>query len=163
MRKLFVSLTVLIGTIMIVTSSIGAQAGPSTGKAQLHPINHSSITAKISLLDTGNNVTGLIISGTARGLNPNESYVSIIYDNPNVPGEEGPSCILADNLLDFEEEFAGRWSVDPDGTGTLFETNVTSAYVPLSRLDAISILREEGDRPPESFELVACGKIIKHR
>ena len=163
MRKLFVSLTVLIGTVMIVTSSIGAQAGPSTGKAQLHPINHSGIKAKISFLDTGNDVTGLIISGTVKGLDPNESYVSIIYDNPNVPGDGGPSCSLADNLLDFEEEFAGRWTVESDGTGTLFLTSTTSAYVPLSRIDAVSILRDEGDRPPESFELVACGKVIKHR
>jgi hypothetical protein len=162
MRKLFVSLTVLIGTIMLLTSSIGAKADPSEGKARLHPINHSGIKAKISFLDTGNNVTGLIISGTATGLDPNESYVSLLYDNPSVRGEE-QSCNLADNLLDFEEEFAGRWSVEPDGTGTLFRTNFTSAYVPLSRLDAISILREEGDRPPESFELVACGKISKHR
>lgn len=162
MRKLFVSLTVLIGTIMLVTSSIGAKADPTTGKANLHPINHSGIKAKITLFDTGNDVTGLIISGTATGLDPNEVYFSLIYDNPEIP-REPPSCNLAGNLFDFEEEFAGRWTVAPDGTGTLFINKVTSSYVPLRRIDAISILRQEGDRPPESFELVACGKVSKHK
>lgn len=162
MKKLLVSLVALVGMMMVATSSTGAKADPTTGKANLHPINQSGVKAKISLLDTGNDVTGLIISGTATGLDPNEVYFSLLYDNPRVPGE-AHSCNLAGNLLDFEEEFAGRWSVAPDGTGTLFLTKFSSSYVPLSRLDAISILRQEGDRPPESFELVACGKISKHK
>jgi hypothetical protein len=162
MKKLLVFLVALVGMVMVATSSIGAQADRPIGKANLHPINHSGVKAKISFFDTGNDVTGLIISGTAKGLDPNEVYFSLVYDNPMGPGE-GHSCDLASNLIDFEEEFAGRWTVNPDGTGTLFETKVTSSYVPLRRLDAVSILRQEGDRPPESFELVACGKISKHK
>jgi hypothetical protein len=161
MKKLFVSLTALVGMALVATSSVGAQADPSTGKAQLHPINQSGVKARISFLDTGNDVTGLVINGTASGLDPDKVYFSVFYRNSAAAG--GPRACVLDRGFDDELDFAGQWVVNADGTGTLFRTNVTSAYAPLSTFLTVSVLCAPVLGRPETFELVACGKIIRHR
>ena len=64
-----------------MTSSAGALAAPSTGSARLHPYDRSGVKARISFLDTRDDNTGLIVSGTATGLDPDKVYISLIYDN----------------------------------------------------------------------------------
>jgi len=162
MRKLFVWLALSIGAVMIVTSSAGALSAPSTGSARLHPYDRSGVKARISFLDTRDDNTGLVVSGTATGLDPDKVYISLIYDNGSVPG--GPqACEPADNTLDEEEMFAGRWQVNADGTGTLFFIMSQGAYVPLSGFDTISIRGAAVLGPPETFQLVACGQVSSHK
>lgn len=161
MKKLLVSLITLLAMVMVATSSVGALADPSTGKAELHPVSQSGVKARISFLDTGNDVTGLVISGTASGLDPNKVYFSVFYRNNVAAG--GPQGCMLDNTFDDELDFAGRWVVNADGTGTLSSTNVTSAYAPLSTYLTVSVLCAPFLGRPETFQLVACGKISKHR
>jgi hypothetical protein len=162
MRKLFVSLAVLVCAVMVVTSSAGALAPSSTGSARLHPYDRSGVKARISFLDTRDDNTGLIVSGTATGLDPAKVYISLIYDNGSVPG--GPqACEPTDNTIDEEQMFAGGWQVSADGTGTLFFIMSQGAYVPLGGFDTISIRCAPVLGPPETFELVACGQVSRHK
>ncbi len=53
-----------------------------TGRANLHPIDDSGIKARIAFVDDGATLT---VTGKATGLNPGESYITLIYDNGSVP------------------------------------------------------------------------------
>ncbi len=56
----------------------------------------------MTFVDTHNDNTGFITTGTATGLDPDKIYVSLIYDNGAVPG--GPrACEPRDNTLDEEQ------------------------------------------------------------
>jgi len=162
MRKLFVSLVLSFGAVMIVTASVGALSSPTTGSARLHPYDRSGVKARMSFLDTHDDNTGLIVSGTATGLDPEKQYVSLIADNGSVPG--GPqACEPTDDSLDEEEMFAGPWQVNADGSGTLLFTMSQGGYVPLSDFDTISIREVTVPGRPDLFPLVACGQINKHK
>src|SRR5215211_6207357 len=102
MRKSFVLTIALLGMAMIASSSSGAKTDPRTGSARLHPYNQSGIKGKINFLDTG---TALIVSGTATGLDPENFYISLLYDVGSVPG--GPLACepSADNTLTEDQMF----------------------------------------------------------
>jgi hypothetical protein len=162
MRKLFVSLALSIGAVMIATSAVGALSSPSTGSARLHPYDQSGIKARIDFVDTHNELTGLLITGTATGLDPDKIYVSLIYDNAAVPG--GPrACQPGNDTLDEEQMGLGRWIVNPDGTGTLVSVNAEGAYVPLSEFDTVSIIELTVIGRPDLSRVVACGQVSKHK
>ncbi len=162
MRKLLISLVLSAIAVMVATASAGGRAAPSTGSARLHPYDRSGVKASISFLDTHNDETGLIVSGTATGLDPGKVYISLIYDNGAVPG--GPqACEPSDDSLDEERMYAGRWQVNADGTGTLYFVMTEGAYVPLSAFDTVSIRGGAVLGPPETLQLVACGQVSRHR
>ena len=162
MRKLFVSLVLSIVAVMIATASAGALSSPSTGSARLHPYDRSGVKARMSFVDTHDDNSGLIVSGTATGLDPEKQYVSLIADNGSVPG--GPrACEQTDGSLDEEEMFAGPWHVNADGTGTLSFVMSEGGYVPLSDFDTVSIREVTVPGRPDLFPLVACGQINKHK
>lgn len=162
MRKLFVSLALSIGAVMIATSSVGALSSPSTGSARLHPYDDSGVKARMNFLDTHDDNTGLLVTGTATGLDPEKHYVSLISDNGSVPG--GPqACEPTNHSLDEEQMFAGPWQVNGDGTGTLFFVMSEGAYVPLSDFDTVSIREVTVPGRPDLFPLIACGQINKHK
>ena len=155
MRKSLVLTIALLGLAMIASSATGAKSDPRTGSARLHPYNQSGIKGKINFLDTG---TTLIVSGTATGLDPNNFYISLLYDVGSVPG--GPlACEPSEaNTLTEDQMFAGIWTVAPDGTGTLNFTKTGPLYVPLRDVDTVSIRGEA-----ENFERVACGEISRRQ
>jgi len=162
MRKLFVSLALSIAAMMIATASVGALSSPSTGAARLHPYDASGVTARMTFLDTHNDNTGLIVNGTATGLDPEKRYVSLISDNGAVPG--GPdACEQSVHLFDEEQIFAGSWHVNADGTATLSFVMSEGGYVPLSEFDTISIRELTVPGRPDLFPLIACGQINKHK
>jgi hypothetical protein len=161
MRKLFVSLALSIGAVMIATSSVGALSSPSTGSARLHPIDKSGVKAQMEFVDTHDFNTGLIITGTATGLDPNKIYFSSFHDS-SVPG--GPrACEIPEGGFDEETNFTPTWHVNADGTGALFVVQITSAYLPLSDFDTVGIRELTVAGRPDLGPLVACGRVNKHK
>jgi hypothetical protein len=159
MRKLFVSLALSIGAVMIATSSVGALSSSSTGSARLHPYDRSGIKARMDFLDTHSENTGLIITGTATGLDPTKIYFSSLHES--VPG--GPqACEIPENG-DEERIFTPRWQVNADGTGTFFTIQIQGAYLPLSDFDTVGIRELTVAGRPDLAPLVACGQVNKHK
>ena len=143
------ALTVVLG---ISTVALADQAG---GKAKLHSIDHSGIRASVLLLDTGSADNGLVVSAQARGLDPNQIYISLMYDQGSVP--RGPNaCIptMAGPMM------VGMWSVDMDGSGILFAILDGDGYRPLGEIGTMSI-RQVVEAPPPILQ--ACGKVQRTR
>lgn len=162
MRKLFVSLVLSLGAVVIVTASVEALSSPSTGSARLHPYDRSGVKGRLSFVDTHDENIGLMVSGTATGLDPEKFYISLIHDNGSLPG--GPrACESAEDHLDEEEMSVGRWQVNEDGTGTLVSIKSQGSYVPLSDFDTISIRELTIPGRPDLAPLLACGQINKHK
>jgi hypothetical protein len=159
MRKLFVSLALSIGAVMIATSSVGALSSPSTGSARLHPYDRSGIKARMDFLDTHDENVGLIITGTATGLDPTKIYFSSLQEA--VPG--GPRGCETPERGDEEQIFTGRWQVNADGTGTFFAIQNQGAYLPLSDFDTVGIRELTVAGRPDLAPLVACGRVNKHK
>ena len=138
----------------------------SRGEANLHPVDDSGVKARIEFVDDG---TTLAVNGTATGLDPNESYVTLIYDNGAVPG--GPNACVP-TIFDPEDPdfllgtmLIGFWNVDPSGNGTLsaINTNFGADYVRLDRFRATSVRLVLGPPPspgaPPPTDLMACGRV----
>lgn len=144
-------------------------AGVATGRAQMHPVNESGVRGTITFDDDG---TTLGISGSARGLDPEGVYASLIYDNQSVPGgpEACEPAISDPSDPDFliPTMLVGFWGVDGEGGGTLAEVNIVDdetgerVYVPLGKFKTISIrdLRINNGVGPQA--IVACGEVATH-
>ena len=115
------------------------------------------VTATINFDDDG---TTLKIRGHASGMDPDTSYISLIYDERSV--DEGEfACeptIFAPpaggGIID--RIFVGVWKVLPNGNGTLRATNLeldggTKVYVSPADFRTISV------RIGANGDLVACG------
>ncbi len=147
----------LLTGAVVLSPSIGL-AQQSTGKAHLHPIGQSGIQGVILFLDTGSPLTGLIVSGFATGLDPAAGgYVSLRYDDRSVPGGPRACEPSAFDDLTFPQMFVGSWTVNVDGTGTLFVAKTLETYTPLSEIQTTSIRRATGGI------LQACGVIAAQR
>ena len=156
-------LSVLSGALL------AGQGGPSRrGKADLRPIDESGIKARIVFVDDG---TTLTVTGIAAGLDPAETYLTLIYDNgstgsglracqPTIFDPTDPDFLLA-------TMFVGFWTVDSDGFGILEETNTNGGldFVPLSKFRNVSVRRVIGPPSKGSMipvtKLVACGSVAK--
>ena len=185
MRR-FRLLTVMLAVGLIVALpavSYAGHLGTATGQANLHPVGASGVKGNFTFVDNGSTIT---MSGSARGLIPGDTYVSLIYDNGSVPGGffafgaqgatkgacdptsedlEGMMLVGNPNVEDPPNIF---WTVDGDGHGTINATNLldeeqfpgpftTSTYVSLDDFDTISIRQLELD-----FAVVACGQVATH-
>jgi len=148
---------VLLGVVLVIAFFTSAYADV-IGHARQHPINESGIQGHIFIVDTGNSTDGLIVMGTATGLNPLNTYVSLLYDNGSVPGGPNACEPSSPDPLTIPQMFVGTWVVDADGTGSLFVKKTGSTYVALARVDTISI-RQRGAPAPN---LRACGEIGKN-
>lgn len=161
MKKVLVLAGVVL--IMLVAVSLVAQAptGQATASAQQHPINNSGIQAEILFLDTGSDVHGLVLSGRASGLDPTQTYFSLLYNTGSVPG--GPNACTPSPSgppISFAQMFTAFWAVAPDGTGTLFRQKTGAAYVPLSEVATVSIRKVTPGMNPPFFDILqACGEI----
>ena len=177
MRR-FRLLTVMLAVGLIVALpavSYAGHLGTATGQANLHPVGASGVKGNFTFVDNGSTIT---MSGTARGLIPGDTYVSLIYDVGSVPG--GPTVCeptgpdLIGKMLVGEAGVLGffTWDVDGDGNGTITGTNflneeefgvtappfLTAEYVSLDEFDTISIRHLESD-----FAAVACGQVATHK
>lgn len=159
--------------VPVLAAALDANGGPPaaesrTGKANLHQINKSGIKARIEFRDDG---TTLTVTGTATGLDPGETYLTLIYDTGSVPS--GPKAcqptIFDPTDPDFllATMFIGFWAVDPDGQGTLEAVNTNGGldFVSLDRFKNTSVRLVTGPPPKGSVipmtELVACGHVTE--
>jgi hypothetical protein len=90
MKKVLLSAGVVFAMLVGVSLVAQAPTGQATASAQQHPINNSGIQAEILFLDTGSDVHGLVLAGRATGLDPTQTYFSLLYNTGSVPG--GPSA-----------------------------------------------------------------------
>ena len=152
---------VAVGALIAVPAVVLASS-VKEGESELESIGGSGIEAEIDFVDNGSTLT---IHGEAEGLDPDKTYVSLIYDvdSPVTGPLACEPAIFApgdpNNILDTM--FIGFWDVDEDGDGTLSETNIFDdvtlgrVYVPLSKIGTVSIrLFQDPD-----FPVQACGKV----
>ncbi len=147
MRRLLLSFSLLV-------LSCAPLFADEIGHARQHPINDSGIQGHIFIVDTGNSVDGLLLLGTATGLDPTKTYVSLIYDNGSVPG--GPMACEPTSGALAGRMFIGIWTVDADGSGSLFQRKRGPAYAALSEFRTISIRQVV---PVGLPQLRACGEV----
>ncbi len=154
-RATWVSATALVSLVLGLVVAFGAPpSDDQIGHARQHPIDRSGIQGHIFIVDTGNSVRGLIVLGTATGLDPTKRYVSLLYDNGSVPGGPNACEPSSPDPLTGPQMFVGFWTVDADGTGFLLQRKTGAAYVPLDLVRTISI-RQFG----VADNLRACGEI----
>ena len=173
-RGLLLALAMAVA-VALLGVPIAALAGHNgaTAKANLHPENQSGVNGKFTFEDNG--VDTITMSGTAWGLDPAGTYVSLIYDNGSVPG--GPTACdpagpeLFGKMLVGEGGFAFTWVVDGQGRGTITGTNFLNeelfdmgappfppgTYVSVADFKTISIRHAEA-----GFAVVACGQVAAH-
>ncbi len=150
MKRLVVLLTIVI-TAMVTSTVAVLSNDQAAGAATLNQIDQSGIEARILFLDTGSPLNMLIVSGEASGLDPEQAYISLIYDQDALP--RGPrACLPSSNPLTGAQMSVGAWTVSEDGTGTLFAIKTGPSYAPLSDIGAMSVRLS-------SRVLQACGRV----
>ena len=165
-------LMALTMVVFLAVPTVAVANGELEGEADLHSLNSSGVTGEFEFEDDGE---FLRIEGTAQGLDPGVSYVSLIYDNGS-NDTEADACEPTlfdpghpDYILDTM--FVGRWNVDEDGEGSLSMTNIvndvdgTSVRVPLDKFHTISIrdlrvVTEEFGPGTGPLAVVACGVVV---
>ncbi len=152
MKKFLILPTIVM--VALVISTVAALSNDlSIGTARLREINESGIRARIVFIDTGSQ---LIVIGRARGLDPNEDYISLVYNVGSVP--TGPTaCTPTDGSLTAEQMDAGMWTVAEDGTGSLFAVKTEEFFAGLNEIGNMSI--RVIVPPPGRPVLQACGRV----
>lgn len=148
----------------LVAASLPAAA--EIERTALRQINASGIGAQIAFIDSGNPTQGLLFVGIARGLNPNATYVSLVYDDGSV-ARGANACLPTDTSVSFPQQMVlGVWKVGADGTGTLLGRSTGAKYVALENVGTASIrLDTQPGQPlpsqpdPNRFQLKACGNL----
>lgn len=135
-----------------------------TGFAKLGQIRNSGVRAMVTFSDNG---ARLQIKGVASGLDPTQTYVSLLYDLGSRPGGRN-ACLPTDDSLSFPQMVVNFWKVNDDGNGTLRARKRGSSYAALAVVGTISIrLDTQAGQPlppaadPNRFVLQACGKVRK--
>ena len=148
----------LCGIVMIAGASTTVWADKAVATApQLKPATKPVISGQIFFLDTDDPSTGLIVAGEAQGFNPNNTYISLIYDSGSV--DEGPNaCLPTSGVLNPTQMRVDFWNVAPDGTGTLFAIKAGDSFASLRDVGAVSIREVQGP-PPGGFVLQSCGRV----
>ena len=151
---------VLIVVLAIVgaTATAGRLGRAELGRAAADPPTH--VEAKFRFVDDG---TTLRVFGNARGMDPSQTYVSLVYDVGSVA--EGPGActptIFSPTNPDFilNTMFLGQWEVDEKGRGTLSTLNTSGGFVPLSKIGNASVRRMLSATPGGPTALEACGAV----
>jgi hypothetical protein len=154
MKRLVVAC--IMGFASMVLSSLAVSA-QGTGSAQLAEIDSSGIQARVVFLDSGSRQNGLVVSGVATGLDPNQFYISLLYDTGSTA--EGPAaCLPTGPGITPGQMIVGLWRVAANGTGTLFAIKNGDSYVPLRNVGTMSIRVVLGPAP-QGAVLEACGRV----
>ena len=148
MRKtrLLLILSVLLSATLIAK-------GDATGHARLHAIDQSGIRAEIFFVDNGST---LWVLGAAEGLDPSQTYISLVYGEGSFPGGPHACEPSTTHPITFPQMFVGTWTVDPDGTGVLSAKKTGASYVAVGDAGTISIRQRVAVGLPQ---LRACGEI----
>lgn len=139
---------------LVVAQAASAQTVPLQGEVVLRPINGSGIRGNLDIVNTRQN--RLVVTGSATGLDPAGTYVTLIYG----AGSEvdGPTPCVG------PIRFSGNWIVDQDGNGTLFAlvdawpVNVKSASIRSVQIVGVAPIGERGSVGTADLTLEACGK-----
>jgi hypothetical protein len=145
------------GILMALAWSTATATELAVGSARLNEIDDSGIRARVVFLDTGSAAGGLIVSAVATGLDPTQTYFSLVYDTGSAPSGPG-ACLPSGPALTADQMEVGFWKVARNGVGTLFVIKRGDDYVPLDEIGAMSIRIVLGP-PPAGFVLQACGRI----
>ena len=145
------------GLLMALAWSTSAATELAVGSARLNEIDGSGIRARVAFLDTGSPSGGLIVSAIATGLDPTQTYFSLVYDTGSAPNGPG-ACLPTGPALTADQMEVGFWKVARTGVGTLFVVKRGDDYVPLDEIGAMSIRIVLGP-PPAGFVLQACGRV----
>ncbi len=151
---------IVLLAIVVVTVTAGGLGSKESARAAADPPTH--ITAGFKFVDNG---TTLRVVGRARGMDPDETYVSLIYDVGSVA--EGPTACApsifspADPNFILETMFLGLWEVDAKGRGKLSTLNTNGGFnfVPLSKIGNVSVRRLLDGTPDGQTVLEACGAV----
>ena len=112
-------------------------------RANLHQINKSGAKGKVVFMQSGSDILAV---GVARGLQPGQNYVSLLYDPATVPS--GPAACTP---VSGPPAFVGQWTTaDENGNATL---NGTVQGASLDNVGTMSI------RLASTFALQACGRV----
>ncbi len=158
MKRQFVLIVVL--AIVGVTATAGGLGSAERGRAAADPPTH--IRAKFKFVDDG---TTLKVFGNARGMAPNATYASLVYDVGSVAGGPGACAPSIFNPTDpnfiLNTMFLGLWEVDAKGRGklTALNTNGGFDFVPLSKIGNVSVRRLLDGTPGGPTVLEACGEV----
>lgn len=157
-KSLFCLMLAFVLTIALPIEAFAEHAG----FARLRPISNSGVRAMLVFSDNGET---LRIRGIAKGLDPTQTYVSLLYDLGSRPGG-GDACLPTDESLSFPQMVVNFWKVRPNGIGFLRAGKKGSSYVPLAAAGTASIrLDTQAGQPlppapdPNRFVLWACGKV----
>ena len=142
------------------TVTAGVMGSAESGSAQADP--PTQITAEFEFAEDG---TTLTVLGTARGMAPNATYASLVYDIGSFaegPGACAPSIFdPTDPNFILNTMFLGMWEVDATGRGTLSAMNTNGGFdfVPLSKIGNVSVRRLLAGTPNGPTILEACGAV----
>lgn len=145
------------GMVLALAGSTSTATELAIGSARLNEIDDSNIRARVAFLDTGSPAGGLIVSAIATGLDPTQTYFSLVYDSGSPPSGPG-ACLPTGPALTADQMEVGFWKVARNGVGTLFVVKRGDDYVPLDEIGAMSIRIVLGP-PPAGFVLQACGRV----
>ena len=158
MKRQFVLIVVL--AIVGATITAGGLGSPERGRAAAVP--PTRIEAEFKFVDDG---TTLRVFGNARGMAPNATYASLVYDIGSVaegPGACAPTIFNpTDPNFILNRMFLGLWEVDKEGRGKLsvLNTNGGFDFVPLSKIGSVSVRRLLDGAPGGPTVLEACGAV----
>jgi len=152
-KRFVLSVTGLLVSLLVAGTTLMGVAG-ETAHATQHPANRSGVMGRISITDTG---TGLIFTGTARGLAPltTSRYVTLVYDVGSVPG--GPNN--CEPTVPMPGMFVGRWTSDAAGNGLLIQLAPPASIAPLGTFDTVSIRDTTINGGFGPTAVVACGEV----
>src|SRR5712692_6194889 len=142
----------LLVILLALVVSIPAMTNDATGHARLHDIDQSGIQANAFFVDNGST---LWVLGVATGLDPTQTYISLVYGEGSHPGGPGACEPSTTHPITGPQMFVGSWTVDPDGSGVLSAKKTGISYVPVSSAGTISVRHKTATGAP----LQACGEI----
>ena len=154
------SVLIVVLAIVGATAAAGGLGSAERGSAAADP--PTRIKAKFEFVDDG---TTLRVFGNARGMAPNATYASLVYDVGSLaegPGACAPSIFNpTDPNFILNTMFLGLWEVDARGRGRLsvLNTNGGFDFVPLSKIGSVSVRLLLDGTPSGPTFLEACGAI----
>ena len=153
---------VLIVVLAVVGATAAAGGSGTADRGSAAARSPTNIRAEFRFVDDG---TTLRVVGNARGMDPNVTYGSLVYDVGSVAegiGACAPSIFdPTDPNFILNTMFLGVWEVNNNGRGTLsvLNTNGGFDFVPLSKIGSVSVRRLLDGTPSGPNVLEACGAV----
>ena len=153
MRKIYLGV-LAVALLIAIPAVVFATSSGSEGEAEAEP--PTDIGAEFTFVDDD---TTLTITGTAEGMEPFHTYLSLIYGIGSLV--EGIFACEPDGSIPEDRMFVGVWVVDEDnGTGTLGPVELTGDfYVELSDIGTISVRGGGPPAGPFAPPVILCGEV----